>query len=151
MKAWVVNEQQGIVIGVCDDIPDAELLIEMLEVVDPVNVHAGHYGIAADEEAETAYQQPSCVVRLSNRVDEALKYLHELKQDHYIAIERIEKLLRAAVVLVRAQPVADPVREAEIELADMKQNGNADDVLAAQINLENVRHEAKHAPPRRTQ
>lgn len=34
------------------------------------------------------------------------------------------------------------VREAEIELADMQQNGDSDDVLAAQINLENVRHAA---------
>jgi hypothetical protein len=31
-------------------------------------------------------------------LDEVRKHLHELKQDHYIAIERIEKLLRPAGV-----------------------------------------------------
>jgi hypothetical protein len=57
MKASVIYELTGKVLGDCDDIPEAEALIEVFEQIDPDGVHAGDYGIDADEAAYNAYQK----------------------------------------------------------------------------------------------
>lgn len=43
--AVIVNELTGDVLASCDDILEAEALIEVFEQVDPDGVHAGNYGI----------------------------------------------------------------------------------------------------------
>ena len=53
-KAWVVWMTE--VIAEVDSVRAAEQIIELIEVHDPMSVHAGDYGIDATEEADAEYQ-----------------------------------------------------------------------------------------------
>lgn len=53
----IVDERTGRILAECDSITEAEDLIAVFEQVDPDNVHAGHYGIDADEAAYIEYQK----------------------------------------------------------------------------------------------